>query len=73
MTRLPPAQMISVYPSGADFTTYSIATLPDAPALFSTTTWRPSSRASPSADMRPRISVRPPGDVSTIIRTGRLG
>src|SRR5258705_13672761 len=50
-----------------------MATLPDAPALFSTTTCRPSCRASPSAAMRPRISVSPPGEVSTTIRIARFG
>src|SRR6266581_2128295 len=73
MTRFPPAPISSVWPSAGDFTTYSMATLPDAPALFSTTTCRPSCCARPSAATRPRISVSPPGEVSTTIRIARLG
>src|SRR5213594_1826655 len=73
MTRFPPAPISSVWPSAGDFTTYSMATLPDAPALFSTTTCRPSCCARPSAATRPRMSVSPPGDVSTTILMARLG
>src|SRR6266581_1406126 len=73
MTRFPPAPISSVWPSADDFTTNSMATLPDAPALFSTTTCRPSCCARPSAAMRPRISVSPPGEVSTTIRIARFG
>src|SRR5258708_16208037 len=50
-----------------------MAPLPDAPAWFYTPTCRPSCRASPSAAMRPRISVSPPGEVSTTIRIARFG
>src|SRR5260221_2208752 len=50
-----------------------MATLPDAPCLFSTTPSRPSCRATPAAAMRPRISVSPHGEVSTTIRIARFG
>src|SRR5712692_4013838 len=72
-TRLPPAQIISVWPSAGERTTKSIATLPEAPGLFSTTTGWPSFCASPSADRRPRRSVIPPGEVSTMSRIARVG
>src|SRR5438128_1629325 len=72
-TRLPPAQIISVWPSALERTTKSIATLPEAPGLFSTTTGWPSLCARPSADRRPRRSVIPPGEVSTTSRIARFG
>src|SRR6266704_3410895 len=72
-TRLPPAQIISVWPSALERTTRSIATLPEAPGLFSTTTGWPSLCARPSADRRPRRSVIPPGEVSTTSRIARFG
>src|SRR6266567_2362781 len=68
-----PAQIISVWPSALERTTKSIATLPEAPGLFSTTTGWPSLCARPSAERRPRRSVIPPGDVSTTSRTARFG
>src|SRR5712691_5913895 len=72
-TRLPPAQIISVWPSALERTTKSIATLPEAPGLSSTTTGWPSLCARPSAERRPRRSVIPPGEVSTMSRIARFG
>src|SRR6266851_6906467 len=72
-TRLPPAQIISVWPSAGERTTKSIATLPEAPGLSSTTTGWPSLCARPSAERRPRRSVIPPGEVSTMSRIARVG
>jgi hypothetical protein len=62
-----------VWPSGADFAASSAPMLPPAPARLSMTTvcpqaspsWRPSSRAT--------MSVAPPGENGTMMRTGRLG
>src|SRR2546429_424822 len=51
----------------------SIATLPEAPGLFSTTTGWPSFCDKPSADRRARISGIPPGEVSTTRRRLRFG
>src|SRR5207302_9151010 len=47
--------------AGAERTTNSVATFPDAPGLLSTTTGCASFRARPSAHRRARRSVSPPG------------
>src|SRR5687767_14190029 len=47
--------------------------LPEAPALFSTTTGCPSRFESASATTRPLVSVTPPGANGTTSRIGRSG
>ena len=73
ISKLPLAQTNSVYPSAGDFITKSIATVPVAPARFSTTTETPVCWLKPSAAMRAMRSVVPPGTLSTINLMGRFG
>src|SRR5689334_509962 len=63
----------SVCPSGAAFATVSAARLPPAPGLFSTITGCPSAAASSLAIARAIVSVVPPADAPTRMRTGRDG
>src|SRR2546428_8769744 len=62
-----------VWPSGADFATYSAPMIWFAPGLFSTMTGWPRSSERRAPIWRERASVAPPGEVGTTILTGREG
>ncbi|MNC74835.1 hypothetical protein D3C75_1262600 [compost metagenome] len=64
---------ISVWPSGAARTTYSVPILPPAPGLFSTTKGWPSFCVSVFVTLRVSVSVVPPGEKATMTLTGRSG
>src|SRR5690242_1842278 len=62
-----------VLPSGAASAIALAPIAPPAPPRLSTTSGRPSSRAMPSAAMRPMMSVEPPGGNGMIKRSGFAG
>src|SRR2546428_4193357 len=62
-----------VWPSGADFATYSAPLIWFAPGLCSTMTGWPRSSERRAPIWRERASVAPPGEVGTTILTGREG
>src|SRR5439155_13591811 len=63
----------TTWPSGALFATISVATMPEAPGRFSTTTGWPKLSDSFWAMSRPTMSVEPPGAKPSIRRTVRVG
>jgi hypothetical protein len=65
--------MSSVWPSGAAFTTASVAILVPAPGRFSTTNCWPSRSESHCPMIRATMSVAPPAAKPTMMRTGRAG
>ena len=65
--------MRMVYPSGADFETYSVPTTPPAPGLFSTMTGLPQASPRRWAMLRAALSVEPPGANGTTILTAFVG
>src|SRR5262249_15154949 len=67
------ARSPSVYPSGCDFATRSIAMLPFEPGRFSTTTGCPTSSLSLWPTTRAEMSGAPPGGMGTISLIGRVG
>ena len=64
---------IRVWPSGADLTASSMATVPAPPGLFSTKTDWPKPLVSSAATERATISLVPPGAKGTKNRTGLVG
>jgi hypothetical protein len=62
-----------VWPSGAAFTTASVAILVPAPGRFSTTNCWPRRCDSHCAISRATISVEPPAAKPTMTRTGCVG
>src|SRR5712691_8571957 len=71
--RAPTLPSRRVWPSGAAWATKSVAILPPAPALFSTSTCCPMTSPTFFARMRATVSVPPPGWKPTTMVTGRLG
>src|SRR3954451_9638258 len=63
----------SVWPSGAERATASVAIVALAPPRFSITTGWPQAACSPGARARAMKSVGPPGGKPTKSRTGRSG
>src|SRR5690349_13711521 len=63
----------ATWPSGALFATISVATMPEAPGRFSTTTGWPKLSESFCAMSRPMMSVEPPGEKPSIRRTVFVG
>ena len=61
------------WPSGGALATISLATMPEAPGRFSTTTGWPKLSASFWAMSRPTMSVEPPGEKPSIRRTVLVG
>src|SRR5262249_14930249 len=62
-----------VYPSGGALRAVSVPILLAAPARFSTTNWRPRRSKSHCAITRATMSVGPPAEKPTMMRTGRAG
>ena len=64
-TNVPSGPMNNVWPSGADFETYSAAIELLAPGRFSTTACWPHFSVNRCASWRASVSVTPPGEAGT--------
>ena len=69
----PPVSIANVYPSGVDFDTIWLPTMPTPWVMLSTITGWPKRSVSLLPSVRATMSGLPPGAVGMMIRNGRTG